>query len=660
MKLRWYQEQAVAAVWDYLRNEKGSPCVVLPTGSGKTPVIAEMCRQVLEWGGRVVVLAHVKELLAQAADKLRRFVNPDDIGLYSAGLNERTTDKPIVVAGIQSVYKRAAELGERQLIIVDEAHLIPPQGAGRYRRFLEEARKISPDARLVGLTATPYRLGSGWIVNDRISEEQRKEENGAYDRLLDTIVYDVPVNRLISDGTLSAVVSRNASRRPDFSKVHVVRGDYDEKEIEKVLARKGVLERASREIVDETIDRRKVLVFCASRKSARRCAELLREYSEDFDAAVVDGNTPSGDRADLLRRFKSETGDETLIGRDKPLKFICNVGVLTTGFDAPNVDCIALLRPTQSLTLYHQMIGRGLRRAPDKANCLVLDYGGNVERLGPIDVPDPDALVRAPSEPKPWRECPKCRSVVARTYAACPICGEQLVMKRPPSDPNAKLQDSASGKAILSDQEDAPDEEKIEREYEVLKVEYAVHFKKNAEEGKPPTMRVSYHFSSFRYPISEWLCVEHTGFPRRKFEKWWKSKSAVPPPTSVEEAVAYAQQGALATPKRIKTVGKLGERFPSVVWLESTPIPDFDPASVKFDDGADDYFDDGFPEFEKFESAEDSDDDREHFCSSCSHWSPDGESMTGGYCKLKECDRALCDPICEAYDYINKDEYIPF
>ena len=96
-------EQAVAAVWDYLRNEKGSPCVVLPTGSGKTPVIAEMCRQVLEWGGRVVVLAHVKELLAQAADKLRRFVNPDDIGLYSAGLNERTTDKPIVVAGIQSV-----------------------------------------------------------------------------------------------------------------------------------------------------------------------------------------------------------------------------------------------------------------------------------------------------------------------------------------------------------------------------------------------------------------------------------------------------------------------------------------------------------------------------------------------------------------------------
>ena len=132
----------------------------------------------------------------------------------------------------------------------------------------------------------------------------------------------------------------------------------------------------------------------------------------------------------------------------------------------------------------------------------------------------------------------------------------------------------------------------------------------------------------------------------------------MPPPTSVEEP-SHTLSRARSQREAHQTVGKLGERFlcrPARI----DPIPDFDPASVKFDDGADDYFDDGFPEFEKLESAEDSDDDREHFCSNCSHWSPDGESMTGGYCKLKECDRALCDPICEAYDYINKDEYIPF
>ena len=448
--LRWYQEQAVSAVWDYLRSTKdGAPCVVLPTGSGKTFVIAELCRQVVEWGGRALVLAHVKELLEQTADKLTRCVAPELVGIYSAGLNERATSTPIVVAGIQSVYTRAKELGEFHLIVVDEAHLIPPAGSGRYRTLLEAEKEVSPKARLVGLTATPYRMGCGWIVKDRADSQ---DESG-YDRLLDTVVYEAPTSHLIADGTLSTVTSVAARRAPDFSAVHTVRGDFDETEIEKVLSGKNVLESVCQELVDKASARNKVVVFCNRRESARRAAKLIERFDPNHLAEVVDGDTPAGDRADVVRRFKSETGDSDLFGNvGKPLKYVCNVGVFTTGFDAPNVDCVALLRPTKSLALYQQMIGRGLRRAPNKADCLVLDFGGNIDRHGPIDLPEPAADRRLAPNEKNWKTCGQCGAVVAKFFQVCPMCGAEFPSGRPnpQSDPNASLSRRASESAVLA------------------------------------------------------------------------------------------------------------------------------------------------------------------------------------------------------------------
>lgn len=618
MKLRWYQEQAVAAVWDYLRNEDGAPCVVLPTGSGKTLVIAELCRQVVEWGGRVIVLAHVKELLQQAVEKLRQFVDPELVGCYSAGLDARDVDKPIIVAGIQSAYQRAEEFGAVQMIIVDEAHLIPPDGNGRYRTFLETEKTISPQARLVGLTATPYRLGTGWITNDRADVR---------DRLLDAIVYEAPIDRLIADGTLSSVVSRRARKRPDYSNLRVVRGDFDEAEVEKVLSRKGVLESACREIVEETRDRNKVVVFCNRRQSARRCATLLQEYS-GVQAAVVDGETPAESRAELIRRFK--TDQQTLLGAET-LKFVCNVGVLTTGFDAPNIDCVALLRPTQSLTLYQQMVGRGLRRCPDKADCLILDYGGNIERHGPIDMP----VVVGHTE-KTWRVCPKCEAVVSKVYPICPVCGESLVQKRERvPDPNAKIQTVASERSILSNGE----EPEIVEEYDVKSVEYEVHYKKN-DDGKPPTMQVKYD-RGFSRPFFEWLCPEHTGWARKRFERWWGSKSKTTAPESVEIAVAWAQSGALATPTKIRTTSKPGERFPRIDWLEFSEIPDFDPSQVKS------FEDDGFDEFKDFAP---------EVCSECRSWGADEDVL--GFCVRIGAPRKPEEVACEKFE--QKEDDVPF
>ena len=133
MILRPYQQEAVNAVYDYLRKKEGNPCVVLPTASGKTPLLATICRDaVMHWNGRVLVLAHVKELLQQAADKLQAICPDVPIGIYSAGLGSRDTKEPVIVAGIQSVYQKAALLGHFDLIIIDEAHLLPEDGEGMY------------------------------------------------------------------------------------------------------------------------------------------------------------------------------------------------------------------------------------------------------------------------------------------------------------------------------------------------------------------------------------------------------------------------------------------------------------------------------------------------------------------------------------------------
>ena len=441
MRLRWYQEEAVAAVWDYLRNQPGAPCVVLPTGSGKTPVIAALCSQVVKWGGRALVLAHVKELLEQAREKLALFIPPDMVGVYSAGLNARETSNPVIIAGIQSVYARAAELGAFQLVIVDEAHLIPPDGAGRYRRFLEDTRRVNPHTRLVGLTATPYRMGCGWITKDRAPQDS----DDSYDRLLDAVAYEVTTDKLIADGTLSCVVSCAAKRAPDFSGVHTVRGDFDEKEVETILLEKNVLDAAAAEIIERTKDRRKVVVFCNRVESARKCARLLAELDAANDAAIVDGNTSASERAELVRRFKNDRRVTDLLGEtERPLKYLCNVGVFTTGFDAPNVDAVAILRPTKSLTLYQQIVGRGLRKAPNKYNCLILDYGGNIERHGPIDLPRPETV--DPND-KPWKTCKECGAVIALGLASCPLCGYNFP-KRAPVDPNKDLERKRRGDII--------------------------------------------------------------------------------------------------------------------------------------------------------------------------------------------------------------------
>jgi DNA repair protein RadD len=533
VKLRWYQEEALAATWSALRERDDNPCVVLPTGAGKSPLMAAMCRDAVQvWGGRVVILAHVKELLQQTADKLATICHEVGVGVYSAGLGRKETIFPVTVAGIQSAYRNACDFGSVDLVLVDEAHLIPPDGEGMYRTFLETAKIVNPAVRVIGLTATPYRMTTGNIC---------EPEN-----ILNHVCYEVGVAELIAQGFLCRLVSRVAVAEADLSGVHVRSGEFIPGELEAAMDGPELLAATAREIAEKTADRRSVLVFCCGVQHATDIAALLP------GCEVVTGDTPSEERADILGRFRAGS-----------LRYLANVNVLTTGFDAPNIDCIVMLRPTLSPGLYYQMAGRGFRLCEGKASCLVLDFAGNCMRHGPVDtLVGIDKKKRDGKGESPSRMCPECRAAIHAAYRICPECGAEL-----PVEDKAKHTHKAGEAPILSG-------EITDARHDVHETNCCVHRRKGWQDGYPLTLRMQYRIGWHQWQ-SEWICIEHTGYARQKAEEWWALRSNVPCPKNAHDAADLVLDGALADTKAITVRMVAGEKYGKIVGYELGEKPEY-------------------------------------------------------------------------------------
>jgi len=547
MILRSYQQAAISSVYDHLRTRDDNPCIVIPTGGGKTPIIAQLCSDAAEqWNGRVLVLAHVKELLEQSAATLRTIAPALNVGVYSAGLRRRDTDHPVIVAGIQSVYKWACELDAFDLILVDEAHLLPPDGEGMYQQFLTDAKTVNPNVRLIGLTATPYRMKSGLLCDPN--------------SLLNQICFEVGVKELITDGFLCPLKTKAGRKKADYTELHIRGGEFVKSEVSTLLDTDELVGSACREIAELTRRRSSVLIFAASVAHAGHVQETLEQLTGQ-EVGLITGDTDTKLREELIARFKGESVPANLFGDAKPrLKFLVNVNVLTTGFDAPNVDCVVLLRPTASPGLYYQMVGRGFRLHPDKTDCLILDYGDNILRHGPVDAIRITTRDSA-SQEAPAKECPKCRAVVHAAYSTCPDCGFEF----PPPE-RMQHNTNASGEGILSGQIE-------ETEYEVQDVFYHVHQKKNANENDPNTMRVDYQVGLDHWQ-SEWVCFEHSGFARRKAIAWWKERSLDPVPNTAQQAVEIAEAGGIASPIQITVRSESGQRFDRIIDVVLGEMPD--------------------------------------------------------------------------------------
>ena len=526
---------------------------VVHHNTGKSLVLAQIAKDSVEkWNGRVLILAHVKELLEQNADKIRKLCPELKIGIYSAGLRSRDTTEQVIVAGIQSVYNKACELDAFDLVVVDEAHAISSEGDGMYRTFLADMKVINPHVRVIGLTATPFRLKGGLIC---------KPEN-----ILNEICYEAGLKEMIQQGYLSPLISRAGRAEANLANLHIRGGEFISDEVAAAMDNDALVTSACREIVELTRDRKSVLIFTASVDHCKHVAEKIQAFSGK-ECAIVTGDTPPAERAEIIARFKGEFIPADLFGTPKPpLKFLANVNVLTTGFDAPNTDCVVMLRPTNSPGLLIQCAGRGTRLSPEtgKSSCLFLDYGGNILRHGPLDM----IKVKEPGSGKggdaPAKKCPQCLALIHAGYTACPECGYVF----PPKENNDKMTQTASSAGVISGQVDYTD-------YEVLDVYYCVHEKRGADPDAPKTMRVDYQvgFNEFK---SEWVCPEHTGYARGKFEKWWHERAALgcPMPRSAREAVSLANEGLLAAPESITVKTIAGERFERVTGfrLKERPV----------------------------------------------------------------------------------------
>jgi DNA repair protein RadD len=535
MQLRPYQRQCVDAVYRHLRTRDDNPCAVVPTAGGKTPIMATICKDAVgQWNGRVLILAHVKELLEQTADKLRAVCPEVEFGIYSAGLRRRDTEHPVIVAGIQSVYKRACELDRFDLVLVDEAHLIPLEGEGMYRQFLADAKVVNPNLRIVGFTATPFRLKTGPICTP--------------EGILNTICYEVGVRELILQGYLCPLITKAGTSKADFGQLHVRGGEFVADEMEALMDDDRLVEAACGEMVGYAADRQAVLIFGSGIKHGQHIVRVLAT-KHGVECGFVTGDTPTKERDATLGRFRRGT-----------LKYLCNVNVLTTGFDAPHIDCVALVRPTMSPGLYYQMVGRGFRLHPSKQNCLILDFGGNVVRHGPVDQIRVEQRAGNGNGQAPAKECPQCQSVIAAGYARCPDCGYVF-----PPPQRSKHDARASEAGILSGQVTTT-------KYRVEDTFYSVHTKRGAGDKAPRSMRVDYKVGWHQYK-SEWICFEHDGYARQKAIQWWKRRSPDPVPDTAERAVEIAQSGGVAATHAITVRAVAGDEFERITDYELGPMP---------------------------------------------------------------------------------------
>lgn len=545
LELRYYQKQAVNDFFEYTANNwEKHPIMVLPTGSGKSLVQAHIVKRMLDYPNtRILLITHQQLLIQQNCNELiENFQNYLflDVGVYSAGLKSRETKNRILFAGIQSVYKKAWELGFFDIILCDECHLINPSGDGMYREFFAEMVKINPKVVIGGLSATEYRLKHGLLTEGK-------------DALFDDVCHTTTVSELIDpnhyknyDKTqyLCNLISKNGTNKVDLSRVSIRGKEYATNEMQKAFVEDDLVAKAVKEIKEYTVERKKVLVFTAG---ISHCEDVVNEMKlQGMDARCVHSKQSNKINEQTLIDFKA-----------KKFKYLINVNSLTTGFNEKGIDCIVLLRSTLSPGLYYQMCGRGFRLHPDKIDCLILDFGRNIERHGPIDKIE----VRKKKDGSgseiitaPQKECPKCQALIPISVMICETCGYEFPVKD-------KHDETASEADILSQW----------KKPEVFEVE-DVYYSRHQKMDKPDSLRVDYSVGMME-SYSEWVCLEHEGFAKRKANSWikerikenegredWRAEGIELTITNVQEALD--NQDFIKKPNSI--IVNLNDKFPKI------------------------------------------------------------------------------------------------
>lgn len=511
MILREYQLAAVNAALNWIKYKDIPSIIVLPTGAGKSLVMAALAEKFCEEGHKVLVIAHRKELLQQFSGKLSI-----PFGFYSASIGEKKLDLPITVASIQSI-TNVENLPKYQRIIIDEAHRISNNEEGQYWDII----KRNPEAKICTLTATPYRLKGGKLG---WGEE----------------IYSIPYEYLVSQGYLSKLTNK-VKDVPSLDGVEIVAGDYKEDTLAQFMSDPKLIEAAVRNIITYGTYRYSVIIFCVNKAHCNLMYDAMKRNG--LQSMVVTGDTPDAERGQAIEDFKE--------GR---LRYLINCQIFTEGFDAPCTDMVVLLRPTKSKALFEQMCGRGVRIFEGKEDCFLLDMAGNLEEHDGYGSPYHEKS-RKESIPKKGRLCPACEAFVKPKGLECPECGyifEKIQDRLASHDYNANI----DGETTFTKT----------KKHNVRDVLYREHRSKKGS----VSLRVDYVVSGYKYGvISEWLSVYHENdWVRNKAYKFFNERDYLLGSDTKE----YTMEHILWHAERLKRPSAItvdhSEKFPRIIHYE--------------------------------------------------------------------------------------------
>jgi DNA repair protein RadD len=538
--LRDYQQAAVDSLLEYFRahpQPRSNPLVAMPTGTGKSWVIAAFLRLVYDWqsNARVLMLTHVKKLIEQNFEKLVTLWPTAPAGIYSAGLKRRELNNAITYAGIASLIHVLDQIGHVDLIVVDEAHLVSHNGETMYRQLFDYLYTVNPKLKIIGLSATCYRMGLGSLT-----------EGGIFSDVAFDLTTIKSFNWLIEHGYLAPLHAVNTSMRldADAAGVRIQGGEYVQRDLQDKLDRADINVAVCKEICEIAYGKRqRWKVFASGIEHAEHISSILNGWG--ISTVAIHSKL---EREEHDNRFR-----DYIEGR-----VTCAVSMdeMTTGVDIPEMDFIAVLRPTRSTARWVQLLGRGTRPAPwaGKTDCLVGDFTNNTRDLGPINdpvLPLPPRLKKSGGavSAAPVRECPECKSWVHASIGTCPYCGHFFATP-------TKLLEKASGLEVMKTKEDEP----IVEEIPVTTITYNRHEKK----GRADSLVVGYHCIAEGIPrmFKEYVCLEHEGKARDYAHRWWTERCPqIAPPSTVQRAIDLSKQ--LRIPRAIRVW--VNKRHPEIM-----------------------------------------------------------------------------------------------
>lgn len=562
LTLRDYQQECVDSVLHYfMEGNKGNPVVATPCGTGKSLILAGMITQFMCMfpGQRFIAATHVKELIVQDYNKLVQYWPEAPVGIYSAGLKQKDVACDVIIGGIQSLVKVAHAFGWRDILFIDEAHLLSPNDASMYQVFIAILREINPNLKVVGLTASPYRMGQGMIT-----------DGGLFTDICIDLTGLEPFNRFIEEGFLAPLVARPTDIKLDTTGIHINNGDFVQGELERAMDDQHILEPALRETLGWFLqEKRKCgLVFLNSNKHVIEAAELL--------------NSMGMPTVPVYNGLKGKERDNNINAwRFGEVQFATSQNMLTTGVDCPQLDLIADLAATVSTGRHVQKYGRGTRpfdwyklsqdeqcRMPNlmghvKVNARCLDFAGNVPRLGPINDPvipkrkgdkggvAPIKICETEKLVQPIGEAAVvgCGAYNHASARYCDECGGEFRIQ-------PKVYDTAGTDEIIRSAREV--EPSTAPQIETFNVDNVFYSRQEVKGGKA-MLKATYQCGLRSF--TELKGFEHGGYAGKLARDWWRQRASSEPPTTIDYALLLNAQ--LAKPKTIDV--NVIPKYPEIV-----------------------------------------------------------------------------------------------